>query len=407
MPPRRLSASPPVLSTAIALRARLVAWRRRLHAHPEPSLQEAETAKFVAAELRRLGVAHVRTGVGGHGVTALVGDPQRGPTVALRADMDALELTEATGATYASKRPGLMHACGHDGHVAGLLGAAALLTARAADLPGAVRLLFQPAEESGGGARRMIDDGCLVDPPVRAAAALHLFPHVPSGQVGIRRGVFCAQSDSVAIAVRGRSAHAARPQTGVDAIAVAAHLITAIQAYFDRRLDPLEPHLLTIGRIEGGTRLNILAGEVRMQGTLRTLTPAMRRSAVRFLTAGLPRIAAAFDAQVDVVVNDGYPPVVNDDRIVDCLERAAADVVGQRGIHPLHAPSLGGEDFAYYGMLGRIPIAMCRLGTFDKRRGFTGMLHSTTFDFDDGRVLPVAAALLAQTAVEVLAAVSA
>ena len=256
------------LAAAQGLRTRLVGWRRHLHAHPEASREERATAAFVARELRRLGLRKVKTGVGGHGVVAVVGDPRRGPAVALRADMDALELTEATGAPYASTRPGLMHACGHDGHTAMLLGAAALLHGRAGELPGAVVCLFQPAEESFAGAREMVKAGCLAEPRVRAAAALHLFPHLPSGAVGIRHGVFCAELDTVMIVVRGKSGHAARPNTGIDAIAAAAHLITAIHTFLDRRTDPLEPRVFTIGRVNGGTRVNIIAATVTLGCTL-------------------------------------------------------------------------------------------------------------------------------------------
>jgi len=400
---RRARWRDPIRAAAEAMRERLVAWRRHLHRHPEPSGGEVETARFVAGQLRTLGLKRVRTRVGGHGVVGLVGDPKRGPTVALRADMDALELTEATGASYASTVGGMMHACGHDGHVACLLGAAAILTERRGDLPGAVKLLFQPAEEGGAGAREMIRAGCLMRPAVRAVAALHLFSDVASGVVGIRRGTYTAQSDGFRIVVRGRSGHAARPHTAVDAIAVAAHLVIAIQAFLDRRLDPVEPCVLTIGQIRGGTRNNIVADEVALEGTFRTLSPVARRGLVRFLTTDLSRIARAFGAAVDASVQEGYPPLNNDDRIVDCIERAAVAVVGRRGTQPVRVPSLGGEDFAFYGVLGGIPTAMCRLGVRDAKQGFTAPLHSAQFDFDDATVLPVGAALLAQTALEMLA----
>ena len=394
----------PIRSAAEALRKRLVSWRRHLHMHPEPSGGEVGTARFVAQELRRLGIGGIRTGVGGHGVVGLVGRRKGRLAVALRADMDALELTEATGAPYASRVRGMMHACGHDGHVACLLGAAAILHERREALPGAVKLLFQPAEEAGGGAREMIRDGCLVHPRVRAVAGLHLFPDLASGAVGIRRGIYTAQSDSVRIVVRGRGTHAARPHKGVDPIAAAAHLITAIHTFLDRRLDPLEPRVLTIGLLRGGTRVNIVAEEVTLEGTLRTLSPAARRAVVRFLKTDLRRIARAFGATVQTTIHDGYPPLKNDERIVDCIERAAVAMFGRGGTRSVPAPSLGGEDFAFYGVLGGIPTAMCRLGVRDVKKGFVAPLHSTRFDFDDGKVLPVGAALMAQTALEMLAA---
>jgi len=393
----------PIRREAEAMRKRLVAWRRHLHQHPEPSRGEKETAKYVARELRTLGITRLRTGVGGHGVVGLIGDPHRGPTVALRADMDALELTEANDVPYRSRNPGLMHACGHDGHVAGLLGAAALLKAREADLAGAVKLLFQPAEESHAGAEKMIRDGCLDDPPVRAVAGLHLFSSLGSGVIGIRRGAYTAHSQSVEITVRGQSGHAARPQSAVDAVAVAAHLITAVYTFLERRLDPVEPHVLTFGQISGGTRLNIIADQVVIRGTLRTLTGGADRTVSRFLKTDLARIARLFGATVEVAIGDGYPALINDERVVDCIERAALAMYPKRQVRPVAQPSMGGEDFAFYGVLGKIPTAMCRLGTRNPKKGFAAALHSTTFDFDDAAVLPVGAALLAQTAIEMLA----
>ncbi len=378
------------------LAPKLSQWRRHIHMHPEPSMQEHDTAAYVVAQLQALGVEDIQTGVGETGVVALIRG-QGKKTVALRADMDALELTEKNEVPYRSKRPGLMHACGHDGHVAGLLGVAALLQQLRDQLPGNVKLIFQPGEEGAGGAAKMIADGVLKRPKVSAIAALHVDTETPAGTIAVSRGILCAQVDDVFLSILGKSAHAARPDEGVDAIAVTSQALIAIQQFIARHTNAVDRKLLTIGVIQGGTRRNIVADEVQLIGTIRTLEPEGRAKILRFLTQDLRKLVGAMGARVKLRIEESYPPVINEDRVVDICEAAGAEIVGKGKVLRRAQPALGGEDFAYFGQAG-IPSAMFELGIRDEKKGFTSPAHSTTFDFDDRRVLPTGTAMLCDVA---------
>jgi len=380
---------------------RLVEWRRHLHMHPEPSMAEHDTARFVADRLREIGIEDVREGIGETGVVATVwGRGER--CVALRADMDALEMPEETGVEYASRREGMMHACGHDGHTTCLLGAAAILHDMREGLPGHVKLVFQPGEEGAGGALLMIDDGVLRDPAVAAIAALHVFPELPSGTIGLNRGFITAQTDSIDMAIVGDAAHAARPHLGVDAIAIAAQALTAIQQFVARSTDPVHRKVVTFGTIGGGTRRNVLAQRVELSGTIRTYETETREAIIDFIGNRLRSLVAAMGAKLETQFSEGYPPLRNDDYVLDCAADAARETLGDEAVHELAYPSLGGEDFAFFQQVGEIPTAMVRLGTRDEEHGFVSPLHSTRFDFHDEVVLPAGAAVLANTAVKML-----
>ena len=266
------------LARGKALAPKLSAWRRHFHMHPEPSMGEHETAAFVVARLREMGIEEVKPGVGRTGVVALVRGKGRGKAVGLRADMDALDMEEANDVPYRSQRPGLMHACGHDGHVAALLGAAAILHETRSRLPGTVKLIFQPGEEGAGGARYMIADGVLERPKLRAISALHVATDTDAGKIGLRRGYDTAQTEDVRLLVRGRSAHAARPDQGVDSIAVASQALIAIQQFIGRHTNSVDRKLVTFGIIRGGTRSNVLAESVEIIGTIRSLEPEGREA---------------------------------------------------------------------------------------------------------------------------------
>jgi amidohydrolase len=381
---------------ATRLTTKLVAWRRHLHMYPEPSMQEHQTAAYVVEHLRALGVERVRTGVGKTGVAALIrGNGTK--TVGLRADMDALELAEENDVPYRSRRPGLMHACGHDGHVACLLGVAAILQQVRDRLPGSVKLIFQPGEEGAGGARLMIEDGVLERPKVRAIACLHVDTDVGSGKVGLRRGYDTAQTDDIRMVVKGRSGHAAAPHEGVDSIAVASQALMAVQQFIARHTDAVDRKLVTFGIIRGGSRHNILADRVELIGTIRSLEPRGREMVLRFLTQDLRKLVGAMGARLQVEITEGYPPSVSDDRVVDIFAEVGKDLIGAQNVVDVPQPSLGGEDFAYFGLAG-LPAALLRLGIRDPKKGFTSPGHSSTFDFDDRRVLPIGAAMLTATA---------
>ncbi|MDA8165800.1 MAG: M20 family metallopeptidase [Desulfobacteraceae bacterium] len=372
---------------------RLAAWmreiRRTLHRNPELSGQEHRTCRYIASKLEELGIPF-QAQVAGTGILARLG-PVGGGGVALRADIDALPIEEQTGLPFASEHPGVMHACGHDGHVAMLLGAAALLAR--SDLPGPVTFIFQPAEEGEGGAQAMIGAGALAG--ARAIYAGHIDRHFRVGEIAVNSGLITAYTDEFLIEVRGRGGHAAKPHETVDSLLVASLLVMSIQTLVSRETDPVNPTVITVGRIQGGTAPNVIAESAHLEGTIRTTHPEARRKVI----AGLERMVKAMEelygARTSVRIAEGYPPVVNHPAAARIARDAAAAVVGPDGVVRQPYPSLGGEDFSYY--LAQTPGCMVRFGAAPEE-GKSFPAHSPRFDFDEG-VLPLGAAFLAQTAI--------
>ena len=381
------------LHAASDLSADLVAWRRHLHAHPELAYQEHATAAFVRERLAELGLRPSAPLAGGTGLTCLIEGEADGPTVALRADMDALPIQEANEVPYASTVPGIAHLCGHDAHTAMLLGAATLLTGRRPPR-GNVKLFFQPAEEGGAGAERMIADGALEAPRVDAAFALHVFPGLPVGHASITPGQSSAASDAFDLEVIGRGGHAARPHQAVDAVTVAAQVVTALQQIASRHTDPLDPLVITIGKVTGGYARNVIAPSVRLEGTVRTLDPALRERVPGLIDAIARGVTAAFGASHALDYRLGYPSVRNDPALLPLVEEAVAAVLGPDRLAVV-PPSMGGEDFAY--VAERVPAFMARLGVGNETKGLIHPLHHPNFDLDED-ALPLGAALLAELA---------
>ncbi len=377
-----------LLSRANHIAAELASWRRRLHRWPELGFQEVRTAAFVAGTLRQWGWA-VREKVGITGVVAERGAGE--PVVALRADMDALPVQEETGLPFASERPGLMHACGHDAHMAMLLGAARLLTDEAFE--GTVRLLFQPSEESSdaeglSGAARMIADGAMKD--VGAVFGLHVFTDLPSGAIGVRTGAVQAAADSVHLTVRGRGAHAAQPHRGRDPIYIAAQVVTALQSVVSRAVDPLDPAVLTLGTIHGGRRGNIIPETVEITGTIRTLDEATRASVHDEVERVASGVATALGGRCETAITRGYPVTINDADLVSVLEGVVAALVGTDALHRV-PPGMGAEDFSLLANESR--GCFFRLGVTPEGQEPTRG-HSPTFAVDES-ALPIGAAMLA------------
>ena len=339
----------------LAEQPRMVALRRHFHAHPELSFQETATAARVAAELRGTpGVTDIVEGVGRTGVVALiVGGAGAGPCVALRADMDALPVLESGDCPFISQNPGVMHACGHDGHMAALLGAARVLGAERASLRGTVKLIFQPAEEGFGGAREMIADGVLeggrgLGPRVDAIFGAHLWTYEPLGVVGARKGAMMAGSDKFEIVVHGKGGHGAAPQSTVDAVVVAASVVSALQTVVSRSVDPLEPAVLTCGTIKGGFGYNIIADEVVVGGTTRCFSPAVQSVIKERMRCICEGVGGAFGASCELKYSHGYPPTVNeDDACLAFTREAAAAVVGGARVKT-DVITCGAEDFSYF-----------------------------------------------------------
>jgi len=370
-------------ATLRAVRGEVIAWRRHLHAHPELGYAEVETAAFVARLLRSFGLEVVE-GVGGTGVVALLqGEaPGEGRCVALRADMDALPVTEETNLPFASRYPGKMHACGHDGHTAVLLGAAKVLSLHRQDFAGTVKFFFQPAEECApeGGAKGMIAAGVMENPKVDYVFALHVWPELPLGTVGVKTGALMSASDRVRIRIQGKGGHGAAPHQAVDAVVVACQVVSALQTVVSRQVDPLEPIVLTVGSIHAGQRYNVIAPAAELDGTVRTQNEALRSTLPSRITKLTHAIAEAFGAEAQVNYEFGYPTLYNHPRAVDIVRSAVTEVLGEEALVELTRPSMGGEDFAYF--LDLANGAMFWLGCRGPQTP-DAPIHNGKFDFDE------------------------
>ena len=350
--------------------------RHHLHRNPELSGAEAQTAALVAEKLRAWGAEDVRTGLAGHGVTAILRGPKDGPMLALRADMDALPIQETSGLSYASCRAGVMHACGHDGHTATLLGAAQALSQLKEFLPGPVKFLFQPAEETTGGADAMIAEGALEG--VESIIALHGWPNLEVGQIGYRAGPVMASADRFDLTIRGKGGHAAYAHTTVDPIVLGAQIVAAFQTLASREVSPLDSVVVSVTQFHAGTAYNVIPGVAELKGTVRCLSNELRDSMpsrMERITAGL---CAAFRAEYDFSYEPGPPVVENDARVTARIESVGRALLGPENVHFLETPSMGGEDFAYY--VREVPGAMFRLGVGTE----VTALHTPTYNFTDG-----------------------
>ncbi|MDI3316911.1 MAG: amidohydrolase [Bacillota bacterium] len=386
-----------IAQAAEAMREELVAWRRHLHRHPELSFQEEETAGWVAERLRSFGLEPRRPW--GTAVVADLDGGRGGRTVAIRADMDALPVEEATGLEFASERPGVMHACGHDGHTAILLGVARLLATTRARWPGRVRFLFQPAEEKiPGGALGLIEHGALDG--VDAVVGLHLWSNLPVGKAGLNEGALMANADDFRIVVHGRGGHGSAPHQAVDALWVGAQIVTGLQGMMGRAVDPLQPAVLTVGTFHAGFNFNVIAPAAEMTGTVRTFDEVTREEVIRRMRALVEHLCAAAGASYDFEYNRGYPALTNHPQEARVLAEAARSVLGAENVDSRYPPNMGGEDFAYY--LQRRPGAFLLLGA-GPREGAGAPHHSPQFTIDE-EALPLGVRILSGAALRLLEA---
>jgi len=370
------------------------AWREAFHREPELSLHEDRTQEKVVAALKELGVPF-RTFDDFHGVVGMVGAERAGPVVALRADMDALPVTELTGLPFQSRYPGKMHACGHDVHMSALLGAAAMMVRGGRSMGGPVKLIFQPAEEEGdrGGALPLIERGCLESPKVDYIVGQHVDPALPLGTVGWRVGPTMAASDYFRVTVIGRGGHASTPQQGPDAVVIASEVVTGLQTLVSRVREPFDPVVVSVGSIHGGTRHNILPNEVVLEGTVRTLRAGTRELMERALRRKVRAIAAGHGAKVRIVYRQGYPPLLNAPGPTHVVAEGLGLELGRKNVVEVEHPLMGAEDFARF--LERVPGTFLRLGVGVPER--PASLHSATFAPDD-RALVIGAATLVTAA---------
>lgn len=382
-----MKAGKELLSEIQSMKDWLVATRRALHRIPEPGDAEYETQAELCRVLDTLGIPFEKRRTS---VVALVEGGKPGKVVGIRADMDALPLDEPEGRPYGSSHKGYMHACGHDAHMTVALGVAKYFSEHQSELAGSVKFLFQPAEETTGGAANMIADGCLENPHVDYVIGLHVMPDIPVGKVELKRGALNGASDWLGVTVRGKGAHAAYPSTGIDAIMIAAKVVDALHTVVSRNVSPLQEAVLTLGTIRGGTRNNIIADEVAMTGTIRTTDPNVRAAIaerVRAIASGIP---AALGGSGEAQIVAGYSALINHDWVVDLVAEEAQAVLGKDSIVWREKPSLGVEDFGFF--LRERPGAFYHLGCGNKAKGIVEALHNNGFDIDED-CLPLGVAM--------------
>lgn len=368
----------------LTLADEIVGIRRQLHANPELSCQEFETSALIQKTLAKYGIPSQLLR-GGVGVTALIEGSRPGPTVAYRADIDALPMQERTGLPFASQKDGCAHSCGHDIHTAVLLGTAIVLERFKQEFAGNVRLIFQSGEENGTGALAALDCGVLDEPKVQRIIALHTWPDLPAGTIGLRKGPMMASNAAVSFTITGRGGHAAHPHRAIDPVLIAAHTMVAIQSIVSRNVAPLDSAVITFGQLQAGTAANIIPNDAVAKGTVRTLLPEVDALVEKRIRALVAAQAESFGAVGTVEYVQGLPPVLNDGPTVDVLEAACKASIGEEGVRWLEQPSMGSEDFSYY--LEQVPGALVRLGTHNETEHSRRPLHNSELIFDDSCIL--------------------
>ena len=358
----------------------LIEIRRTIHENPCVSEHEEETVKYLASKLDEYGIPYEII-LDGCSIVATLEGGKPGPVVGVRGDIDALPIKEETGLPFASKNEGIMHACGHDAHATILLGTAKALASMKEELTGTVKFFFQPAEESIGGAERMIAAGCLENPHVDYVVGLHVSPLFKCGEIGVKYGKGYAASDMIDIRIKGKSSHGAHPDKGVDAIIIAANVLSTIQTVISRRVAPEESAVVSFGKIAGGTVRNQIADTVTLNGIIRTLDPQQRvfvREAVKSIAES---VASAMGGEAEFILMPSYGPLMNNDAVVEVVEQNAVEVVGKENVIREKNPNLGTEDFSYFAL--ERPACFFHLGCYNEEMGERVDLHNSTFDIDE------------------------
>ena len=365
----------------IKIKNKIIMTRRDFHKHPELSFQEKRTSEIVAKKLESFNI-ETKKNIGKTGVVGILKGNKSGPTIGLRADMDALPIQETNNFSYKSINKGVMHACGHDAHTAILLGAAEALSKMKDQIKGEIRFIFQPAEEGYGGAKFMIKDGAING--LDAIYGLHVWNYQPSGTVGVKSGPVMAAADMFTITIKGKGGHGAAPQGTIDAVVVASHLIQSLQTIVSRNTNPLESTVITIGKINGGSNFNIIADEVILEGTTRAYTIINKNLIKQRMKEIISGIEKTFNTKIILNYKDGYPPVINDENSTQKIYNAAKKIVGDNVIEPYL--SMGGEDFSYY--TNEIPGCFFFLGTLPKDKPPLSIPHHCShFDIDEEAML--------------------
>lgn len=358
----------------------LVGVRRHLHQNPELSDRELETQKFIMTKLSEMGVDEYQS-IARTGVVAVIRGQEGGNTVALRADIDALPMQESNDVPYRSQVPGVSHACGHDAHTAIALGVARYFAERRNQFKGIVKLLFQPAEETIGGAKRMVEEGCMDNPRVDYVLGKHVMPYMEAGKVEVKYGKLNASTDSLTIDITGKASHGAYPDTGVDALLAAAAVVQGVHTIVSRNVSPLESVVISLGTIEGGTKSNTICDQVTIKGTMRTVNETVRQATKSRLTKMVADTTSAFGAKGVVDISPGYDALINDDGIVDVIRETVETQLGPENVRHKEYPSMGAEDFSFF--LNEVRGAFYHLGCGNREKGITASIHSVDFNIDE------------------------
>lgn len=376
----------------------VVSFRHHLHMYPELSFEEEKTAAFISRQLEKHNIYH-ETGWGGHGVVATIkgGNNPENKTIALRADIDALPITELNNVEYKSRNAGVMHACGHDVHTSSVLGSAIILNEIKEQLTADYRIIFQPAEEKlPGGASILIKEGVLKNPEPKAIIGQHVHPPLEAGKVGFKGGLFMASADEIYVTVKGKGGHAALPHENVDPILIASSIVLNLQQIVSRRANPTIPTVLSFGKINStGGATNVIPEEVKLEGTFRTMDESWRAEAHQWMRNIAEQIAESMGGSCDFHIMKGYPCLINDEKVTQISKNAAIEYLGQENVVSLPV-RLTAEDFAFYSQ--EIPSCFYRLGTGNKERGITSSVHTPTFDIDE-KALKVSIGLMAYIAI--------
>lgn len=380
------------------IHADVVKNRRHIHANPELSFQEYQTSAFVKSRLDELGIPYQN--MADTGIVALIrGNKPSDAVIALRADMDALPITEANEVEYKSKNAGVMHACGHDVHTSSLLGTARILAELKEDFAGTVKLIFQPAEEKlPGGASLMIEQGVLENPKPAAVIGQHVMPLIQTGKVGFRSGKYMASTDEIYVTVHGKGGHGAQPQQNIDPVLISAHIIVALQQIVSRVADPKLPTVLSFGKVTANGATNIIPNEVYLEGTFRTLDETWRKQAHEKMKKMAEGIAEAMGGSCDFKIMNGYPFLVNEEKLTAQARACAEDYLGKENVEDLDI-WMAAEDFAYYSQVS--DACFYRLGTRNEDKGITSSVHTPTFDIDE-KALAISTGLMAYIALKQL-----
>lgn len=381
---------------ALDIKDELVLNRRFFHQHPEIGFEEYNTSNKIKEFLKGEGIQYTETA--GTGICALItGNGEK--TIAIRGDIDALPLEDKKSCDYSSKVKGKMHACGHDAHTAILMGVAKILNSIKDDLKGNVKLLFEPAEETVGGARFMIKDGVLDNPNVDAVIGLHVSENIEVGKIGVKRGVFNAASNPFTIVIKGRGGHGAHPEDTIDPIVIASHVILALQTIVSREIPPVDPAVITIGSIHAGTAQNIIPGEIILSGIIRTMKGEHREYVKRRLTEIVEGITTSMRGSCTINIEESYPCLSNNDKVLDLIIDSARNIIGESNINILDSPSMGVESFAYFSM--ERPSAFYFLGVKNEEKGIIHPAHGNLFDIDEDAI-PIGAAIQCKAAYDFL-----